>query len=94
MRGRMQRIVERLLMSTKVYSVDGLCTADGISRAHLYREWRRGSGPAYMQRGSRRFVTEEARLAYHAQLVEQTSTQRAQGVTTEHAETFSAGANA
>jgi len=72
-----------------VYTVDQFCEVEGISRPYLYREWKRGEGPDFMQMGARRRITEEARQAYHAKLADLTRTQRAQVVMTD-AETAAA----
>jgi hypothetical protein len=42
------------------YGVDVFCKNHGISRAFLYLLWRRGTGPRFMQVGTRRLISKEA----------------------------------
>jgi predicted DNA-binding transcriptional regulator AlpA len=42
------------------YGVEDFCKRHGFSRAYLYLLWKRGTGPRFMQVGSRRLISKEA----------------------------------
>ncbi len=41
----------------KLLSIDEFCQRNDISRAFLYLMWKRGTGPRYLQVGSRRKIS-------------------------------------
>jgi hypothetical protein len=44
----------------KVLTINQYCAQEDVSRGRLYDEWRKGIGPRYFKRGSRRFISVEA----------------------------------
>jgi hypothetical protein len=52
-------------MSEPSYTIAEFCTAERISRAHLYNLWKRGQGPRFYTLGNVRRITHQARLEFH-----------------------------
>lgn len=46
------------------FTVDGFCSAHGISRSLLYRLWRTGEGPRFRQIANKRIISAEAAAEY------------------------------
>jgi predicted site-specific integrase-resolvase len=40
------------------YHIKSWCALAQIGRTTLYKYWKRGTGPSYVQEGRRRFITE------------------------------------
>lgn len=55
------------------YTVQQLCQAVGISRATLYEQWKKGSGPKYFHVGKRRLVTHDSANEWLSQLEKEAS---------------------
>jgi hypothetical protein len=61
----------------EILTVNEYCKAEKVSRAKLYKERRAGEGVAFFKRGSRIFISQDARLAYRERLAQQTAAERA-----------------
>jgi hypothetical protein len=61
----------------EILTVNEYCKAEKVSRAKLYKEWKAGEGVEFFKRGSKIFISHEARLAYREKLAKQTAEARA-----------------
>jgi hypothetical protein len=57
---------------SEILTVNEYCKAEKVIRAKLYKEWKAGGGVAFFRRGTKLFITQEARLAYREKLLQQT----------------------
>jgi hypothetical protein len=48
------------MVTRKAFTVDEFTASHGISRAMLYKLWKLGIGPRYMEVGCRRIISEES----------------------------------
>ena len=56
----------------EILTLNEYCKAEKVSRARLYNEWKAGEGVEFFKRGSKIFISQEARLAYREKLLKQT----------------------
>jgi hypothetical protein len=58
---------------SEILTVIEYCEAEKVSRAKLYKQWKRGDGVEFFKRGTKIFISQEARLAYREKLTKQTA---------------------
>ena len=59
-----KQVAARRIVERKAFSVFEFCAAMGISRPMLYKLWKQGCGPAFIQMGRRRLIPTTAADAW------------------------------
>jgi len=51
-----------------IHTIPEYCAIEKVSRAKIYNEWKNGEGVEFFRRGTKIFITEDARLRHREKL--------------------------